>query len=489
MAFLSQLSGGAPIETHISLVFVGADTVWKLKKAVRLPFLDFTRIEDRHRFLSRELELNQRTAPDLYRDVVPLTRSPDGTLTLGGEGPAVDWVLRMAPVPGGDFLDVMAAAGALPDTLLDAVADAVAAFHGGLPPAQGARPPMREIALGNIESARAAGLPDDRVTAWGDAMLTMITATQAWLDQRAAAGFVRRVHGDLHLGNLCLWHGQPVLFDALEFDESMGTIDLGYDLGFLLMDLEHCVKGDTGRAAANRVLNRYVARTGDAALVRGLPIFLSMRAMVLAHVRARRGHAEASLLYLDSALAYLRPCPAMLVAIGGLPGTGKSTLARALAPRLGRAPGALVLRSDEIRKRRAGAAPEDRLPLAAYSTAESTAVFTELGRMTQEALESGHTVIGDATFMNPAHRTIMERAAAAAGVPFTGLWLTAPLTALEARVAARQGDASDATVEVVRAAAADDPGPGSWISIDARESEMALLLATGTLRPHVPPCP
>ena len=119
-------------------------------------------------------------------------------------------------------------------------------------------------------------------------------ASQPWLAQRARDGFVRRAHGDLHLGNLCLWQGRPVPFDALEFDEAMATIDLGYDLAFLLMDLDRRVS----RAAANRVLNRYVARTGDAALTRGLPVFLSLRAMVRAHVEAKRGNAEMAARYL-----------------------------------------------------------------------------------------------------------------------------------------------------------------------------------------------
>ncbi len=187
-----------------------------------------------------------------------------------------------------------------------------------------------------------------------------------WRDARAAAGFVRRCHGDLHLGNLCLWRGRPVLFDALEFDEALATIDVAYDLAFLLMDLEHRLD----RAAANRVLNRYVARTGDADLVGGLPAFLSMRAMVRAHVEARSGHADRVDAYLADASAVSEPAAPVVIAIGGLPGTGKSTLARALAPALGAAPGALVLRSDEIRKRQHGVQPEQRLPQSAYTEDE-----------------------------------------------------------------------------------------------------------------------
>ena len=243
-----------------------------------------------------------------------------------------------------------------------------------------------------------AGLDAAAVDAWRDAELAALDALAPWLRQRAEAGFVRRAHGDLHLGNLCLWQGRPVPFDALEFDETLATIDLAYDLAFLLMDLDRRVS----RAAANRVMNRYVARTGDVGLTRGLPAFLSMRAMVRAHVEARSVHADRVQPYLDAALAYLRPVPAVVVAIGGLPGSGKSTLARALAPALGRAPGALVLRSDEIRKRQHGVAPEQRLPQEAYSEAASQTVFATLAADSGRVAAGGHCVLADATFMDGA---------------------------------------------------------------------------------------
>jgi hypothetical protein len=467
VALLRSLAGAEPIETHISLVFVGADTVWKLKKAVRLAFLDFTSPQARRHFIERELELNRAAAPGLYRDAVPMVRRPNGALALGepGEGPAVDWVLRMARVPEGDFFDAIAARGALTSELLDALGDAVAEYHKAtLPvPREGVPQAMRQIAEGNVRSALDAGLPDQGVLAWHSRAIAVLDAIAPWLAQRARDGFVRRAHGDLHLGNLCLWRGRPVPFDALEFDEAMATIDLGYDLAFLLMDLEQRV----GRAAANRVLNRYVARTGDAALTRGLPVFLSLRAMIRAHVEARRGNAEAAERYFAAAAAYLEPKPALVLAIGGLPGSGKSTLARALAPELGNAPGALVLRSDEIRKRRHNAAPEQRLPQSAYSDAASEAVFAELARLAGETARGGHAVIADATFIDTRHRALLDTAARAAGVAFVGLWLEAPLAELEARVASRGRDASDATIPVLHAASRASPGAGTWQAIDA----------------------
>ena len=472
-AFLARLSGADPVETHISAVYVGRDTAWKMKKAVALGFLDFTRLDDRERFCRRELALNAPLAPGLYRDVVPLTRGADGALREGGEGPAVEWVLRMAPVPPGDFLDAVAARGGLTPALLDAVADAVAAMHAAAERAAVDAPAaMSRILEGNVPAARRAGLDPVRVEAWAGAARAELARVAPVLAARAAAGFVRRGHGDLHLGNLCLREGRPVPFDALEFDEDLARIDVGYDLAFLLMDLELRV----GRAAANRVLNRYVARAGDAGLVAGLPLWLSLRAMIRAHVEATRGGDGAPLL--AAAEAHLAPAAPRLVAIGGLPGTGKSTLARALAPALGRSPGALVLRTDEARKRRFGVAPESRLPPEAYMPSVSAAVHDEIFAMAAAALAGGQAVVLDAVFLDPAMRARAAAVARAAGVAFDGLWLEAPLPVLRARIAARRDDASDADEAVLLRAAAADPGAIDWHRIDVAGDGAAAGRAT-----------
>ena len=483
IAFLTGLAGAPPVETHISAVFLGQDSVWKLKKAVRLPFLDFSTLASRKHFCERELALNRPAAPSLYRDVAPVVRRPDGTIALGGDGEVLDWVVRMARVPAGDFLDARAAAAPLPPEMLDAIADSVALWHLSLPPVSGVHPDLARIADGNAMAGLAAGLNSAAVETWRVGVRARLAANAAWHASRANQGFVRRCHGDLHLGNLCLWQGRPVLFDALEFDEALATTDLSYDLAFLLMDLDQ----RQDRAAANRVLNRYVARTGDTGLVGGLPEFLSMRAAIRAHAHTEGplGRGGVAPDYLNAAALYLAPRAPVCVAVGGLPGSGKSTLARALAPLLGRAPGALILRSDEIRKRQHGLAPEQRLPASAYTPAKSVAVFDALFRDTAAAVQAGQAVIADAMFMTPEHRDRVERAATGNGVPFVGLWLMAPGEALERRVAARQGDASDATVAVLRAAAKNDPGPGAWHAIDASESVVALALAKTILAPYI----
>jgi aminoglycoside phosphotransferase family enzyme/predicted kinase len=467
------------VETHISAVFLGADTVWKLRKAVKLAFVDFTALADRERTARRELELNTPNAPGMYRDVVPVVRATDGTLALGdtgNTGEVVDWVVRMARVPERDFLDVVAARGGLDATLQDALADEVARLHARNPVvARDQAAALRWVAEGNVRSARQAGLDPAAVEAWLAGMVSALDRHADALRARGAAGFVRRIHGDLHLGNLCLWHGAPVAFDALEFDEGLATFDVGYDLAFLLMDLDVRV----GRAAANRVMNRYLARTGDWGLVPLLPLWLSMRAMVRAHVEAARGRPAESRRYLNHALASLAPAPACAVAIGGLPGSGKSTVARALAPGLGAAPGAVILRSDEVRKRRFGLAPEQKLGPQGYTAAASEAVFAEIAEAAHSIAAGGQCVIADATYMDPAHRARLE--AALAGLPFLGVWLDVPLPELERRVAARTGDASDADLAILRRAARAGASAGTWQAIDGTSTDTALAAIRATL--------
>jgi hypothetical protein len=442
-----------------------------MKKAVALEFLDFSSLEARAHFCQRELELNQPAAPGIYRDVVAITRAPDGSLQEDGDGAVVEWVLRMAPIPAGDFLDAVAARGALTPELLDGLGDSLFALHQAAPPVAGLDAPaaMAEVLSGNLRAARAAGLPEAAIAPLAAQFEAALVCSAPLLAARAAEGRIRRCHGDLHLGNLCLWQGKPTPFDALEFDEALARIDTGYDLAFLLMDLDQ----QAGRAAANRVLNRYLARSGDYGVLGPLPLWLGLRALVRAHVQAARGRDGEALL--RAAAAYLAPASPRLIAVGGLQGTGKSTLARGLAPALGPAPGALLLRSDELRKRRFGLAPEEHLPPEAYTEAVSTATHEELFMIAEAALRQGHAVALDAMFLDPRHRLKAAEIAARVGVPFQGFWLEAPMEILKSRILARRGDASDATIAVLERAAQADPGPIDWRRLDAAGDALAAV--------------
>ena len=472
--FLCRLAGNPPVETHVSAIYRGNDRVWKMKKLVRFDFLDQSTLDQRVRFLRREIALNSWAAPGLYHAVRPITRGGDGALMLNGPPEqAVEWVLEMARVPDEDFFVQIAEDGRLDARLLDRVADMVAAYHAGLPSVDvDLEQSLLNVVAGDERAGAAAGLLPDKIAEWGKAMRGALALRTAWLARRAESGFVRRAHGDLHLGNLCIWRGEPAPFDALEFSEVLATIDLCHDLAFLLMDLDRRVS----RAAASRVFSRYLARTGDYASLRGLALFLSMRAMVRAHVRASQRLPDADD-YFTAAREYLVPGRMIVVAVGGLPGSGKSTLARSLAPELGAAPGALVLRSDEIRKRLCQAEPEQRLRPASYDPEMDLWVHHEMLEGVRQAIFARHAVIVDATFVEPAYRAALAELAASYGAPFVGLWLSAPMETLEQRVAARQNDASDATVTILRRIAALDHGVRLWHDIDAADAGHALAQA------------
>lgn len=315
-----------------------------------------------------------------------------------------------------------------------------------------------EMATMDLPTAQVANVCV-RATGW-------LERIDGHLEARRRAGYVRVCHGDLHLRNLCLTKDRPILFDAIEFDDRLAVIDVAYDLGFLLMDLEH--RGL--RSAANIVFNRYLDRTGDLGLIAALPLFMGLRAAVRAQVSALAGDGPEARRYLDLARSPLEPEPARLVAIGGLSGTGKSTLARALAPLLGRAPGALMCRSDVIRKQRAGVSDTDRLPESAYSRESSRAVYAALLARAEQALAASHGAVVDAVFARSEERAQIEDVARKAGVSFTGLWLDADPVTLAVRVSGRFGDASDADARVVAAQATYDPGEIRWHRIDAAKS-------------------
>ncbi|WP_188054484.1 AAA family ATPase [Sphingosinithalassobacter sp. CS137] len=459
------LAGGAAfggvrpehLETHAAHVFLTADRAWKMKRAVRFPYLDFSTPERRRAALDAELALNRRTAPALYRAVHPIVRMADGGLELGGEGEPVDWVLEMVRFPDDALLEKQAAGGWIDTATLLRLTDRIQELHARAEPSriEGAAA-IRQILDGNAESFAAVSelLDPAEVAALDAAQRTELNRHADRLDARARGGRVRRGHGDLHLRNIALIDGEPVLFDCLEFDEQLATTDILYDVAFLLMDLWH-----RGMAAeANIVANRYldVAPQGASGYAL-LPLFVSVRAAIRAHVRAaeslRNGDssaAEDAQGYLAFARAALLAVPPRLVAIGGLSGTGKTTIARAVGARIGRVPGARVLRSDVFRKRLAGVAPETRLPPSSYTSAAAAETYEALFESAEDHLGCGTGVILDAVFHRRHEREVAEILADRSRLPFTGIWLEAPEHERVARVSGRTGDASDAGPEIAR---------------------------------------
>jgi aminoglycoside phosphotransferase family enzyme/predicted kinase len=486
--------GGAPverIETHASIVFLAGPRAWKLKRAVKYDYLDFSTVERRKAMCQAEVRVNRRTAPFLYRGVTPVVRGGDGSLTLGGPGLAIDWVVEMNRFDQEHLLDRLAARDALDLALMPPLATAIAHFHlaaerridyGG---ARGMAWVIEGNAAGFAEEGRGVLDPGLAHKLTADAR-TALDRRRALLDRRQGAGFVRRCHGDLHLRNIVLVDGNPTLFDGIEFNDEISCIDVLYDLAFLLMDLWR--RGLP--LHANAVLNGYLAETQDFEALPLLPLFLSCRSAVraktsataarLQHDPRRRAELEdLARSYLALAARLLHPPPGCVIAIGGFSGTGKSTLARALAPSIGGVPGAVVVRSDEVRKRLCGVDPLTRLGPAGYGAEVTRRVYETLNDRAAAVARSGHAVVVDAVFARDADRIAIQRAAEAAAVPFLGLWLDAPEPVLVDRIRRRRADASDAGAAVVRAQLAHGAGSLAWTRITASGDASDVALAAG----------
>jgi uncharacterized protein len=318
-----------------------------------------------------------------------------------------------------------------------------------------------------------------------DAVASLTHKSRAALDKirpllagRGAIGLIRRGHGDLHLGNIALIAGRPVPFDALEFDPVVASGDVLYDLAFLLMDLIE--RGMP--AAANAVLNRYLAETHrpeDLDALAALPLFMSVRAAIRGKVTAARidhaAEAERQAItataqaYVAVAEKLIDPPAPSLIAIGGLSGTGKSVLTRALAPKIEPLPGAIVLRSDVERKALFGTDETARLDASAYQPEVNAQVYGALTAKARRILTAGHSAIVDAVLARPQERVAIA-AAAGSDAAFHGLFLTAPLATRAARVGRRTNDASDADATVAKLQDSYDLGPMDWTEVDASET-------------------
>jgi hypothetical protein len=483
-AFLSDpTTHGCPhvkrIDTHAASVFLAGGRVYKVKRAVRFPFLDYSTLAKRQAACEAELAVNQPFAPQIYLGVVPITRA-GGQLALGGEGEPIEWAVEMHRFDEDATLDHLADQGRLDPALANALARTVAAAHTGAPAAD-AEPWLDALAqfIEQNDSelrARAELFAAHDIEALTTASRSALDRLLPLLRARGTEGLIRRVHGDLHLGNIALIDGRPVPFDAIEFDPVIASGDVLYDLAFLVMDLiERELK-----QAANTVLNRYLAesrRDSDLDALAALPLFMSLRAAIRAKVTAARletanpqqrdSIAKSAQTYFRLACELIEPPPPTLLAVGGLSGTGKSVLARALAAELPPAPGAVLLRSDVERKALFGAAETGRLPAESYTPETNAKVYDTLYAKAQRIITAGHSAIVDAVFARQSERDAIEQVARARGIAFRGLFLTADLATRTTRLDGRTGDASDADANVAKQQEAYDLDALTWRQIDA----------------------
>lgn len=454
--FLAERTGQPVrlVETHVSWVLLCDTTAWKLKKPVRLPFLDFRTLASRRHFCAEELRVNGRFAPGLYLDVVEVVQVPSG-IQVGVPGRVVDVALRMRRFPDGALWSERLGAGRVSGTDVDALAALLATLHQNAPAA------LPESARGRAEGH---ALVVDRLLVALPASAPGAAAVSGWLrlecarladhfEQRRVGGHVREGHGDLHLANIVQIDDRPMPFDAIEFDDSLRWIDPIQDIAFLVMDL--LAHGTP--ALAWRFLNGWLEITGDYGGLPALRFHLVCRALVRAQVCAlRERDAEGGDTSCDAA-AYralaaelTRPTPARLAITHGLPGSGKTTAAR----RLCQAIGAICVRSDVERKRLFGLAPLVRSEAqpGMYDEDASVRTYARLAELAGLALRAGWSIVVDAAFLRLAERKAFARLASEVGMRLTIVECVTPVAVMRERITRRlaQGnDASEADVTVM----------------------------------------
>jgi uncharacterized protein len=468
------------IETHTAWVFLEQDRVYKVKKPVNFGFLDFTSPEQRRAACEAELELNARLAPQVYRQVVPITRGPSGKLRFGGEGQALDYAVEMDRLSDEWRADLRLERGELNVADIDAIAEWIAAFHAKMPAdAETSAFGKPEVLCENIkenfaqtrESVREH-LSDDEAREIEDRQLGFIETHRALLEERMTAGRVRDGHGDLRLEHVYLTEGKPVIIDCIEFNTRFRFADVCADIAFLAMDLERLGRVDL----AERLLATYARAAGDYELYRLVDFYEGYRAYVRGKVATllaadRDASAEtrakaakdARRYYLLALSAGRAPLiGASVVAIGGIIASGKSTV----ADRLGLLMSAPVVDADHTRKSIVGVAPLEALEGApwagAYAPAVTEAVYTELARRAEAVLASGRPVILDASFRTRALRAMARDLATRHDLPFYFLEVEASPEICRERLRKRaEGPSvSDARVDLY------DEFVSKWESVD-----------------------
>ncbi len=462
------------IETHISFVILTGDFAYKLKKSVNLGFLDFSTLDARRHFCREELRLNRRMAPQLYLDVIPIGGTKDDPRP-GSDLGVFEYAVKMRQFDQSAQLDNVLTDGALSADKVDAVADWIAEFHAGAEscsqpdPADAALQPF----LDNLRVLQETSGPwqNGQELANLDAWLNeRVSGLKQRLVERAADGFVRDVHGDLHLRNLAWLNDEPVAFDCIEFSPALRQIDVMNDVAFAVMDLAYRNRDDL----ALRLLNRYLESSGDYEGLTVLDFYLAYRATVRAKVDAIRAGQEREpgllddcqrgvMQHLTLAERFVRSRSPRIVLTRGMSGSGKSYGSAQLLAGLA----AVRVRSDIERKRLAG------LPLRQRAGAEwgeglyrpemTKQTYGRLAELAELCIRSGRTVIVDATFRSAAERRRFWALSQSLGVPLNILDYTAPESVLRQRVADRPQGASDADLAVL------DQQIASWEPLDDHE--------------------
>ena len=455
------------LDTHISTVLLAGAYAYKIKKPVDLGFLDFSTREQRLHCCMEELRLNQRTAPRIYLDVVAIVGSRSAPrIGLAApaklEGNILEYAVCMRRFDNASILDRLAQRRRLTAGHIERLAAAVASLHrkadrapAGFGTSASVARWVDENFLSMRSSAHSAA-DRGRLDALAQWSAAEHRAQVPRIGARLDGGFVREFHGDLHLGNIVLLDGVPVPFDAIEFSAELRLIDVVSDIAFTFMDLlDHGLP-----RLAWRFVSAYLEHTGDydgLALLRFYSVYRALvRAKVaLIHIQQPQLPQQVRLRehtsfehYLALAERLCQPGAPLLIVMTGLSGAGKSTVAQALAERIG----GVRIRSDVERKRLYGLAPEAQSDGSIYTAEATTHTYARMAEAARAVTTAGVPAIVDAAFLRHAERQQFRALAGALGVRHALAVCEAPLDVLRARVAARAAlgaDPSEAGVDVL----------------------------------------
>ncbi len=465
-------------ETHYYTVFIAGDYAYKLKSAVKYPYLDYSTKKKRRMACAREITINKETVPNFYVGVESVVRTKDGSLSLGGKGEELDSLLVMKRFEKNNLFNKLAEDGKLDRDSMYDLAETVSNYydHSGAVTDRFGSGTLCGILVEN-DAILHRFIPRvfdvEDVTALSEASFRYFDKVSSLLEERRKKGRVRRGHGDLNFNNISMVDGKPILMNAIEFNDNLVFVDILYDLAFLLMDMESLGL----KRLVSIMFNHYMDYAKDLGGLPVLPLFMATRAAIKAHINAQmwqmqKNPADAAELrnnarkFLKLALSYLEPKKPILVATSGFSGSGKSRMSREVAPYLGEAPGAVILRTDVLRKRIKGVLPNVKLSSDSYTEELDKQTYDLLFEETKKALKAGYTVIADGIFAREKDRNGIEQVAKDAGVPFYGFLMEAPLEVMAERVETRKRNPSDATVKVLEQQIKKDVGSITWNRID-----------------------
>ena len=448
------------IQTHISYVLLTGDYAYKVKKPVNFGFLDFSNLEKRQHFCQEELRLNQRGAPELYLEVLPITLSGE-KYQLQGDGDVVEYVLKMQQFPDDALLSKMFEQSKLSEEHIKDLGRVVAQYH--------AVTETNDYILSFGEVAQVRASIDEnyeQTTKYigGPQTQTQFDETKSYTDNffaqhpelftsRIKNKCIRECHGDIHLNNICLWQDRVLLFDCIEFNEPFRFVDVMYDVAFAIMDLEARGRKDY----ANVFLNTYAEQTGDWEGLQLLPLYLSRQAYVRAKVTSfllddpgipaevKENAAKTAGEYYKQAWEYTKPRQGQLFIMSGVSGSGKSTTSRLLSRELG----AVIIRSDAVRKHLAQIPLLERGGDELYTPQMTEKTYNKLSELGVLLAKQGFTVILDAKYDRQHLRGDVISQALKQQLPLKIIQCVAPEAILRERLNERTGDIADATTDLL----------------------------------------